>query len=130
MALNKVEQQRLVSLRRQIRLARAWNRTQPVEPDVPIPDSGGVLAKGWSFNSYTDRVEVSCSSSISHSTGRNDRTTTQKPIRQYSSESRALRALRYQVELLSAKRLADIDARIEKAEAGEALTTAAQDSEE
>lgn len=116
--MNKKEQAEMQQLRDELRLAKALRFTEEVATDVPLPShSMNGLTTGWTFNSYNDRVEVGCSSSTSHSFGRNDKTTAQHPLALYSSKLRALRALRASVERIVAKRLADIDLRIADEEA-------------
>lgn len=60
------------------------------------------------------RVEPACSSEISHGFGSNDETRSQGGMALYSTRMLALRALRNAVEMDCAKRLLDIDERIEK----------------
>jgi hypothetical protein len=92
--------------------------TEAVEPDVPIPGSYDDLAKGFLFSEHIGgwsgpRVEPACSSSIYHSFGNDDRTTTQGARRLYSTRLLALRGLRHEVEKKCAAILADIDKQIE-----------------
>jgi hypothetical protein len=118
MAMNKKEQAAFDDLQAQLRIAKALRFTEPVKTDVPIPESfrDSSLAKGWLYNAYVSgnpRVEKSCSSSVHHSFGNDDKTTTQGACRLYSTKLRALRAMRHEVEQRVAKILADIDAEIE-----------------
>lgn len=60
-----------------------------------------------------NRVDVVCSSSIYHATGRIDNTNCQSPIRMYSTRLMALKAARYSFECAAAKKLAALDKEIE-----------------
>lgn len=116
MAMTKKEQAAFAELQQELRLARALRYTEPVAPDIPIPE-GSKLTKGFLFNAYHghggDRVEPACSSSIYHAFGRDDKTDRQQPRRLYSTKVLALKALRHAVEKDVAKRLADIDTAID-----------------
>lgn len=119
MAMTKKEQKRLADLEDELRIAKAFRFTEAVEPDLPIPGmlSDG-LSKGFDFNAYVSshaRVEKACSSSIHHSFGQDDSTTTQGARRLYSTRLLALRAMRAKVEIQCAKLLADIDKQITEA---------------
>jgi hypothetical protein len=121
MAMTKKEQQRLADLEQQLREAKAFRFTEPVEPDVGVPETFAEgLRKGFLFNDHNDDVSKACSSSCYHSYGSHERTSTQGSRRLYSTELLALRALRNQVELKCAKRLSEIDRRIASAASGEA----------
>lgn len=117
--MTKKEQAVVDNLKRELALARAFRRTDKVEPDVPIPTSHGTdaLAKGFLYaGSLSDypRVEIACSSAVHHAFGRDDKTTTQNATRLYSTRLLALRALRHEVENSCAQRLARVDQDIEK----------------
>lgn len=115
MPLTKREHEAFARLEYELAIARALRFTEPVEPDVMPPegrygDKG--LSKGWTFNAYSQTVDVGCSSSVSHAIGRTDKTTSQRAIRLYSSKLLALKALRHEVELKCASQLAAIDRQI------------------
>ena len=96
--------------------AAALRTTSDVYPDVPPPSSGG-LSKGYAVVASTSdsaRVELACSSSVNHATGRQDKTTTQGPRHLYSTKELALKALRREVERHCAQRLRRIDIMIEE----------------
>ena len=114
MAMNKAEKALVEELKTQAALR--W--TTPVSPDVPPPDGEG-LRKGFLFNEYLGgpRVDKACSSSVHHSFGIDDKTTSQGSRHLYSTRLRALRALRYEVEKQCAKMLRQIDAQVEAEEA-------------
>ena len=116
MAMNKAERRELESLKKELLRARAWRLTQPVDCDIAIPTYTEGLVKGWSLNAYSDRVDVSCSTSIHHSVWKNDETRSQGAISQYSTKLRALHALRYEVEQLCIDRLVKIDQMIAEEE--------------
>ena len=115
--MNKKEQALVQSLKDKYALWKALRWTEKVEPDVPIPASYSDLAVGYvglGGSSDSARVEPSCSSSINHAWGRQDKTDSQRPIRQHSTRLRALRALRHEVEIACARRLLQIAEMIEK----------------
>lgn len=115
MAMNKQEKAELEALKKELLLNAALRWTEKVETDVPIPThdvSFGTLSKGFlhvAAMGDSPRVELACSSTINHSTGRNDKTTTQGARRLYSTRLLALKALRNEVEQHCAKKLAEID---------------------
>lgn len=111
MAMTKAEQAEMERLK--VRAALHW--TPEVLPDVPPPEHGGTLTKGWAVvgrGSY-GHVDVACSSATSHALGYTDKTTSQQPISLYSTRLLALRAWRHQIEQECAKRLREIDRAIE-----------------
>lgn len=113
--LPKWARERLEAYRRSIRLAQALRFTEDVTPDIAPPKSyNGDLSTGYGYNAFNDTIAPCCSSVSSHGWNSHDKTTTQRPIFMYSTRVRALRALRREVEIQCAKRLADIDAKIEK----------------
>ena len=60
---------------------------------MAIPTYNDGIVNGWSYNYYTQRVTKSCSNSVNHNYHNWDKTTSQKPIRQYSSEELARKAM-------------------------------------
>lgn len=126
MAMNKKEQAAFANLERRLREAKAFRVTEMVAPDVQPPSPGehgpSRLLKGWLFNVYNDQVNRACTSSVHHNPNGDDRTTSQCPRSLYSTEERALLALRNQVEAIFMKRLVAIDERIEKAMESQAVT--------
>lgn len=97
-----------------LRAALRWSDDSDIEPDVPPPTASFDLTTGWTFNAYSRRVMVACSSSFAHGIGRTDQTNSQRPLSLYSTRGRALRALRVALEKEFAVELAKIDAEIEK----------------
>lgn len=120
MAMTKAEQMKVESLR--IEVALRW--TGPVECDVPPPTPGkGGYTEGWSFNTYTGDVELCWSSCIYHGNGRAPLPGKQRSagshgaMSLYSTQERALRALRHEYELQVAAKLREMDRRIEASSA-------------
>lgn len=109
MAMNKKEQEYVESLK--IKLALRF--TEKVDCDVEITEEWGEVVNGYSFNLYAQRVEKSCSSRTAHSLYEWDKTSSQRPIKQYSSRLRALKAMRYAMEMQFAEDLREIDKIIE-----------------
>ena len=109
MAMNKKQLAEMEELKTLV----SFRRTEEIFPDLDIPEhTQHKLVLGWGFNSYTYRAYKSCSSSIYHGEGW-ERTSTQNPIKQYSSELLALKAMRFEVEMRLAKELRKIDLLIE-----------------
>ena len=94
-----------------VRISEAlhWTDASDIAPDVPPPEGWDELTTGWTFNAYSRRVEIACSSYGLHAVGRTDKATSQKPIALYSTKARALRALRCALEQEFATELAKID---------------------
>ncbi len=112
--LPKWAQELIADKDQSLREALAFRLTDPVEPDVPVPGFDD-LSKGYLFNAYSGDVLKACSSSVFHSYGRDDKTTTQGARRLYSTKALALKALRYSVERDCISRLTRIDKQIEEA---------------
>jgi hypothetical protein len=98
----------------ELKIKLALRITENVKPDIPKPESGQTLVKGWSFNSYSKRVEKSCSTCIYHGDGW-EKTSSQNAIEQYSTPILAYRAMRREVEKRCARELREIDIKIEGA---------------
>lgn len=117
MAMTKKEAAAFEALQNEIRLAKALRWTEQVAIDVPPPGFGEMhekISKGWLYNAYNLAVNPACSSSIHHSSGRDDKTTTLGAKWLYSTRKLALQAMRNEVEREAAAKLAKIDAEIEK----------------
>ena len=117
MAMTKKEAAEVERIKEELRLKGALRATSPVEPDVPIPSlsTPSDLAKGYLFVCCNwPRIEKACSSSCYHSSGRDDKTTSQGARMLYSTPLRAALALRYATEQECAQRLAMVDEMIEK----------------
>jgi hypothetical protein len=114
MAMNKSEQERMRSLEKQLAVAKAFRFTEAIEPDLPIPERG--MVNGWMYHVYHGlTVEKACTDSVHHHFGGWNRTSTQRPMRLYSSELLALRAGRHELEKQYAESLAEVDRHIEEA---------------
>lgn len=74
------------------------------------------MVNGWDYNVYSGIVTKACSSSIYHSFGNWDKTTSQGSRRLFSTKMLALRALRYETEQQCMTKLAAIDRMIEQEE--------------
>lgn len=109
MSMNKKEKALLESLK----VENSLRFTAEILPDVPPPDGCAELTKGYLFNEYSLRVEKACSSSIYHSTGRDDKTTSQGTRELFSTELLALKAMRHVIELKCARELRAVDILIE-----------------
>jgi len=112
MAMNKKERAYFEGLLTE----SALRRTSEVFTDVPPPDSLSDLSKGFvPVSERTDRPNAvpACSSSVYHSIGRSDKTSSQNTKHLYSTRLLALKALRYQVESDCCDRLRYVDTLIE-----------------
>jgi hypothetical protein len=118
MAMTKKEKEYVENLEKELRIRAALVWTPKVEEDLPppIPGSGGETS-GWVYNRYNLRVDTAWSSSVSHGTGYTSRKhssyASQKSIPLFSTRLLALKALRNEVELDAAMKLAEIDKLIE-----------------
>ena len=106
----------------ELKIKLALHFTPAVEKDLAPPsyDAKEKLVCGWSYNANpgNDRISKSCSSVAFH--GLNwEKTSSHGEITQFSTELLALRALRHEVEIQCAKRLRDIDLKIEACEKAE-----------
>lgn len=87
------------------------------EKDVEPPKGFGEYANGWSINRGIISVYQSWSSSVNHgegwiNEGERPKYASQRPIMQYSTKERALKALRVFMELKFASLLLDVDKKI------------------
>lgn len=98
-------------LKAQTLAALRW--TDPVEKDLPVPESGGLI-EGWTFNTYIPEVTQMWSSSYSHGSGLRDeqKFSIQQGISLYSTKLLALKAMRHHIECESAEKLRRIDEQI------------------
>ena len=109
MAMNKKEKDYVEEL--EIKLALRF--TEPVEKDLFPDEDYKIIVNGYSYNSYSQRVEKSCSTKMNHSLSGWDKTTSQNGIKQYSTKIKALKAMRHEMEINFAKALYKIDKLIE-----------------
>ena len=126
--MTKKEQAAFAALQEELRIAKAWRFSDPVEPDLPVPTdhkrSIGWLPNGNPLGPFGGRVDKASSSSVSHCWGEKawdeqwcGRNGSQGSRRLYSREIDAWRALRHQACVEARQKLADIDRRIEELEA-------------
>ena len=98
-----------------LKMELSFRRTDKIVPDLLPPDYlNNRIINGYSYNLYALRVEKACTSSISHSFGNWDKTTSQNTLELYSTRLLALKAMRYEFELKCAAELYKIDNMIEK----------------
>lgn len=124
MAMNKKEKEALDEAQSAAAVNRAlrWS-DYDAAPDLSPPNATGIYANGWSFNLHGMKVYKSWSSANVHGQGwatdkERPSFASQRPIYQYSTKERALKALRTRMEKDFAEQLAAIDNQI-KAEAAE-----------
>lgn len=120
MAMNKKEKEQLDSAVRLMAVNRSlrWS-DYSADHDVGVPDVFNDYINGWSINEFAGRVFKSWSSSSSHGDGWTEKgkrpsCASQKGIAQYSTEEKALKALRHCMEMKFAEALYEIDQRISK----------------
>ena len=109
MAMTKKEKAEFDAAILEARTLAALRWTERVEPDVPPPDSHSNLKSGFLYDAHSQEVKPACTSSVGHSFGRADKTTTQNPRHLYSTMLRALQAMRNEVEMRAARELLRID---------------------
>lgn len=123
MPMNKKEREEFEAMKQALRIARAMRFTTPVAPDVPPPKGSGSTS-GWLHNSYRGAAIQAWSESVSHGLGGPDRKSTgggsqnSRPL--FSTELLALKAMRHEMEMDFAKKLAQVDRLIEEVEASDA----------
>lgn len=92
---------------------------EPIEPDLLPPDVNSRepnrpdIINGWVFNVYNMSVSKACSSSVFHGIGEWDKTSSQKPIKLYSTEKLAYKALLHALSYNYAYNLRAIQKRME-----------------
>lgn len=113
--MNKKEKAAFDAAIAQAQLLAALRWTEKVEKDLqpPAPFGNRDDSIGYDFNSYSHIVAEKWSSSISHGDmPKRQHSGSQNSVYLFSTKLRALKALRHQVELDSAKVLRLIDLRI------------------
>lgn len=123
MAMNKKEQAEFDRLKFELASAKALSWTSKVLPDLPPPKGFGELTKGWMYRVHSASVVPACSSSTAHNIGQDYKTISQQPKALYSTKLLALRALRYELEVIAATNLAHVDFQIEIAARDEKQAT-------
>ena len=120
MAMTKKEKEQVDQLMGELRIMGALRWTFPVRPTVFVGDDEPVLTKkpGYMISLWNREVVRGWTGRVSHGYGDlpdesvRSYTASQGGRKLYATELEALRALRHEVELQSAKNLADVDARI------------------
>ena len=107
--MNKKEQQMVEALKTKL----ALRFTESINADVLIPIDDKIV-NGYNQNSYSMRVEKSCSNGFCHSIGKWNKTDNRNPIAQYSSRLLALKAMRNELENMYANKLRQVDLMIEE----------------
>lgn len=125
MAMTKKEREYVANLERQLRLSKALRWTEQVKKDVPPPSSSTIMGRqfttGYLFNAHrnTDAVYEAWSSTVYHGSGKPPAegqrlyAASQEPVHLFSTKLLALKALRNEIERMTAEKLADIDERID-----------------
>jgi hypothetical protein len=114
--LPKWAQTEFSDLKSDYMIAKAFRFTDDVKRDLEPPSEWNNLIKGWNFNSYFDRPSVfkACSSGGFNGDGW-EKTSSQGARSLFSTELLAWKALRRELELTMAKKLAWVDEQIERA---------------
>lgn len=115
MAMTKKERAEFDAAIERANMLGALRWSAPVKKDVPPPEQYKDFSSGWDCNAHAVKVYEVWSSSVVHGYGAqpDGRSASQNSIWCYSTRLLALMALRHQVELESAKKLAAIDKMIE-----------------
>ena len=100
--------------------------TGPVERDVGVPLQG--YSEGWDYNAHSQRVWLGWSDQITHGTGPAPKdqearlSASQRSRRMFSTQAKALAAMRHEMEQKAASDLLAVDREIAAAmQAGEAV---------
>ena len=109
MSMTKKEQAEVERLKTRL----ALRFTEDVNPDIPGNAGLSQITNGYSFNSYTKRVEKSCSDGFNHNLGEWNKTRFRGDIDQYSMPVLAYKAMRRELEERFARELREIDRNIE-----------------
>ncbi len=110
--MNKTEQKEFERLKTLLAL-KHWPEVLPDVVPPSISEPFATLTTGYMYNSYSKTVNPACSSSIGHSIGRTDKTTTQKPIKMYSTKKLALRAMLHELSMCFAHEMRQLEKMLE-----------------
>ena len=99
--MNKKEQAKMEHLKTLL----ALRHYPAVMPDIMPPSAFGEIRNGYTYNSYSGTICKACTSSISHNIGEWDKTTSQKPIKLYSTEKLAYEAMLHDMAMMFARKL-------------------------
>lgn len=128
MAMTKKEQAAMQAAIDRAETLAALRWTWPVERDVDVPLQG--YSEGWDYNAHSMRVWQGWSDRVAHGEGKAPeagkyRSGRQGGRRMFSTKSRALAAMRHEVEQKSAADLMQVDRQIAAAmQASEAVGAA------
>lgn len=117
MAMTKKELAAMQAAIDRAELLAALRWTAPVAKDVPPPTDGG-YSEGWTYNAHSLVVERGWSTSVSHGSGTvperdKYRSGSQNARWMFSTEARALAAMRYELETMAAEKLMKCDRRMQ-----------------
>jgi hypothetical protein len=115
MAMTKKERETMQAAIDRADLLAALRWTNPVVRDVPPPKDG--YTEGWDFNVYSESVYQAWSGCVVNGRGLAPKGQRQSSASQgartlYSTEARALAAMRHEIELETARNLMQIDRKI------------------
>lgn len=121
MAMTKKEKAEYQAALERCETLAALRWTDPVERDVPAPkieSPYGTYSEGWDYNAHSQRVWLGWSGTISHGEGTAPDSGIyknggrQNPTAMFSTKALALRAMRHEIEMMSAEKLLKIDRQI------------------
>ncbi len=110
--MKQTKEQEIESLRKELKRHRTFKLTEPVEPDIPPPTEQLARTEGWTYNPNSMEVRQAWSESEFHGYDKPQGFSNPSycgPISLYSTRVRALRALRYEIELQTIEKLQTID---------------------
>jgi len=107
--MNKTEQAEMERLR----VLLVLRHYPAVKTDVEIPDWNDGIRNGYWFNSYSGTISKACTSSIHHSIGNWDKTTSQQPKKLYSTEKLAYQAMQHDMSMEFARKLRLVEIKME-----------------
>jgi len=118
MAMNKSEKAEFEAFKLERDMARSLRWPEYRKPstmtdaEIQMEKRGGGgfndVARGWFCNAYSGSVTYGCSNGVNHNRD-GDRTTTQGTGKMYRYKSEALRAMRIEMTIDYAKKLAAVD---------------------
>ena len=117
MAMTKKEKAEYQAALERCETLAALRWTDPVERDVPAPtyeSPSGTYSEGWDYNAHSKRVWIGWSGPVSHGDGPAPSgviylSGSQNPRSMFSTKVLALKAMRNEIEMMSAKNLREID---------------------
>lgn len=117
MAMTKKEKAEYQAALDRCETLAALRWTDPVERDVPAPtheSPHGTYTEGWNYNEHSQMVWLGWSGPVSHGDGPAPsgglyRSGSQNPRSMFSSKLLALKAMRNEIERMSAEKLLKVD---------------------